>query len=650
MPTANEVRKLLIDAETVLRKRRQDTTDPGEKQALAEQIDELRTLKDLVDFTDLNQRAGILNQLADNLEAVVTSLRTRPFDQVLGELQGLFNRIGEMQGSVAHEIRPPQIPEPTPATEEPAPVTAPSPAAAPASAIEPAPVFEPVSAPAPLPTPAPAAEAPPVMPMPAEEEETPSLKQLWDMFASCRIRSERISEIDLYYVEPFLKGRKKYELVGAQVGVPWWFIGILHGLESTFSFETHLHNGDPLTNRTINVPRGRPVAGEPPFSWVESAMDALICEKLDNVTDWSLPSALDRFERYNGLGYRKMGLPSPYLWSFSTHYERGKYGSDSKYDPDLVSKQCGAAVLLKRLIERNILRLDDQTRQILGDAGLAIESTSVLDALTQVPSFAQPSAKAELEFPGLLRNGIKDSKTQRRVQRVQEWCCFHRANTNIDGEFGFGTMGAVQRFQREKGLPESGEIDERTWIELTLPLRRAISPIKPVKGSTIYDAVLAVARQHLAEHPIEFIVKGVDNCGPWVRLYMNGKDGAGQFWCAGFVSYVVGQAASALGIPMPLKRQVGVDQLVADAEKDGRLVRETDLPNAMARRTRLRAGALFVVRDTPKDWTHTGIVTRVNDDNFETIEGNTNQLGSNNGFEVCERSRPYRDKDFILLI
>ncbi len=42
---------------------------------------------------------------------------------------------------------------------------------------------------------------------------------------------------------------------------------------------------------------------------------------------------------------------SPYLWSGSNHYRRGKYRSDGEWDPDLVSRQIGSAVLLRRLAE-----------------------------------------------------------------------------------------------------------------------------------------------------------------------------------------------------------------------------------------------------------------------------------------------------------
>jgi hypothetical protein len=56
-----------------------------------------------------------------------------------------------------------------------------------------------------------------------------------------------------------------------------------------------------------------------------------------------------------------------------------------------------------------------------------------------------------------------------------------------------------------------------------------------------------------------------------------------------------------------------------------------------------------VCRKTATDWTHTGIVIEVGSDSFKAIEGNTNDDGVRNGFEVCKRSRSYKNKDFILL-
>jgi lysozyme family protein len=43
-------------------------------------------------------------------------------------------------------------------------------------------------------------------------------------------------------------------------------------------------------------------------------------------------------------------VATPYLWSYSDHYDKGKFVADGKYNPDAVSKQVGAAILLKELM------------------------------------------------------------------------------------------------------------------------------------------------------------------------------------------------------------------------------------------------------------------------------------------------------------
>ena len=137
--------------------------------------------------------------------------------------------------------------------------------------------------------------------------------------------------------------------------VPWAFIGIVHGLEASFRFTGHLHNGDPLAARTVNVPAGRPPVWNPPNDWDSSAIDALEFEKFTGLSDWSLPRMLYRWERYNGFGSRRQKINTPYLWSFSNHYAKGKYVRDHVWNPDAVSKQCGAAVMLRALIDQKII-------------------------------------------------------------------------------------------------------------------------------------------------------------------------------------------------------------------------------------------------------------------------------------------------------
>ncbi|PTY02588.1 hypothetical protein DB346_08550 [Verrucomicrobia bacterium LW23] len=145
------------------------------------------------------------------------------------------------------------------------------------------------------------------------------------------------------------RGKERYEAVSEVTGVPWEVVGIIHALECYCDFTRHLHNGDALSARTVRVPAGRPKEGKAPFNWEYSAADALEYDMLAGETDWSVPQTLRRLEGYNGLGYRKRGVNSPYLWSGTNHYTRGKFTSDGVYDPKAVSKQIGAAVLLAAL-------------------------------------------------------------------------------------------------------------------------------------------------------------------------------------------------------------------------------------------------------------------------------------------------------------
>ena len=172
------------------------------------------------------------------------------------------------------------------------------------------------------------------------------------LFASCVIRRDKTAAV-ADVCEKIVANRARYEAVGASLGIPWYFIGAVHNLEASLSFKTHLHNGDPLTARTVQIPKGRPLNGQPPFSWEESAIDALKLKGLHEWREWSLAGLLFQLERYNGFGYRLYHpeVLSPYLWSFSDHYTKGKYADDGKWDANLVSRQCGAVTIIKHLVD-----------------------------------------------------------------------------------------------------------------------------------------------------------------------------------------------------------------------------------------------------------------------------------------------------------
>lgn len=169
-------------------------------------------------------------------------------------------------------------------------------------------------------------------------------------FHACEIKTAHAAEVRAEAAR-ILASRARYESVAAHFpGMPWWVVGVLHSLECGLSFKQHLHNGDPLSARTVQVPKGRPKAGTPPFTWEDSARDAMVYDGLDKITDWSPGAALVAFENYNGTGYRRRGVPSPYLWSFTDQYRCGKYTADGRYDPRAISRQCGCAALLKNIL------------------------------------------------------------------------------------------------------------------------------------------------------------------------------------------------------------------------------------------------------------------------------------------------------------
>ena len=168
-------------------------------------------------------------------------------------------------------------------------------------------------------------------------------------YSGCKPLTEYRDTVD-YYVRRLRSARSTYELVQSAIGVPWTLVGVIHAMECGFNFSGHLHNGDPLTACTVHEPKGRPAGAPPPFTWLQSAIDALRLHKLDTVTDWSVPHLLYLLENYNGFGYRRYRVPTPYLWSFSNIYTQGKFTSDGTFDGAAISRQCGAALMLKEIV------------------------------------------------------------------------------------------------------------------------------------------------------------------------------------------------------------------------------------------------------------------------------------------------------------
>jgi lysozyme family protein len=238
------------------------------------------------------------------------------------------------------------------------------------------------------------------------------------LFDTCIIKSEKYVTVDAV-VNKIVAGKSRYETVGLPLNIPWHFIGIVHYMEGNCNFKTHLHNGDPLTAKTIHVPEGRPVGGTAPYTWEFSAQDALKLKNLEKWPDWDIPGVLYKLEQYNGFGYRNLmqPIPSPYLWSFSNHYNKGKYVSDGHYDPNAVSAQCGAAVILRRFTEKQLI------------AGV-IDRISLTRQLAQEVSFSP------------LKYAVK-------AEQLQRWLVKLGAIIKIDGKAGRFTSDAYKNITGE---------------------------------------------------------------------------------------------------------------------------------------------------------------------------------------------------------
>jgi hypothetical protein len=109
----------------------------------------------------------------------------------------------------------------------------------------------------------------------------------------------------------------------------------------------------------------------------------------------------------------------------------------------------------------------------------------------------------------------------------------------------------------------------------------------------------------------------------------------------GFVQAIIDQAASSLNKNFKdlMPSSFSCDEVGEAALAKGLLTRFAKVRNDPSV---AKPGDIFLLQAEPHDWTHTGIIVSVGNDVFETIEGNTNNDGSNNGDRACKRVRNFR--------
>jgi peptidoglycan hydrolase-like protein with peptidoglycan-binding domain len=238
------------------------------------------------------------------------------------------------------------------------------------------------------------------------------------------------------------------------------------------------------------------------------------------------------------------------------------------------------------------------------------------------------------------------ANTKKDVKKIQSWLTLFSVTnpgsstaTGIDGDFGKATELAVKNFQKAMGVTQTGSVDQSVFGLLSAPMNSAFT--NHVTGNGLRELIINTARQHLGHQPYELVIAGQANSGPWVRAYMDGNEGQDWFWCMGFVQAIIDQAATLQGKNfkklMPLT--YSCDTVGITGLEKGILHRYTQIRNNP---TLVRPGDIFLLQKSPNDWIHTGIITSVNGDVFETVEGNTNTGGSTNGNAVLGRIRNFQ--------
>ncbi len=200
----------------------------------------------------------------------------------------------------------------------------------------------------------------------------------------------------------------------------------------------------------------------------------------------------------------------------------------------------------------------------------------------------------------------------------------------VDGDFGYITLRAVKLFQSRhsdnKGNPlvTDGRIGPVTW-DILFSIAK---PVVLVPQTTLLKKVLEIANSQIGvvEKPPH------SNRGPEVDAYLKSvglNPSAGNYpWCAAFVYWCFDKAAKEIGETNPAIKTAGVLD-------HWNRTKGTKIPvaEATANPGKIKPGAIFIM-DFGKGQGHTGIVESIGNGYITTIEGNTNNDNSREGYGV----------------
>lgn len=197
------------------------------------------------------------------------------------------------------------------------------------------------------------------------------------------------------FTKIYEQNKELYERIAKKTGIPPQLVAAIHYRESTGNFNTYLHNGEKLGRTTTKKPVGIYFD-----NFEEAAVHALSQSQFTSLRDAyglsfdsdDLIAMLTFAEAYNGWGYFKNNRVSPYVYSGTNLYKKGKYKSDGVYDPNLVDAQPGVYILINAIttvkktetVELNSPKKKENSQ----GTKVSFESNvkSALDALEEKPS------------------------------------------------------------------------------------------------------------------------------------------------------------------------------------------------------------------------------------------------------------------------
>lgn len=238
-----------------------------------------------------------------------------------------------------------------------------------------------------------------------------------------------------------------YADVEHDTGIPQVVQAAICEREDGSDFTKNPGQGDPLTEPSIHVPRGRPPLGAPPndhfpVSWKFAAIDAFtVCDQLNVISaPWSMPYACWKWEGYNGFAYRARGLPSPYVFGGTNIQRPGKYVRDHVFDPTVTDSQIGCAPIAMKMIEL-VPSLS------FGQAVQLVEAPLIIPDPKPVPAAVGGGVIAGLSGARWIQTSLN------LIEHLDP-------PLKVDGSYGRMTRSAVREAQAKFGLPQNGLVDD----------------------------------------------------------------------------------------------------------------------------------------------------------------------------------------------